>query len=107
MIEVQGGVCAVRKRRKTEHVGHEHATGKVRGILSFNCNGGLGQFKDQISRLEQAIDYVKDNGTWQRQQVTSGVFRLYSPPPASRPSVTSSPWRRPTLRPDGSLQSAE
>jgi len=92
MIEAQGGVCLICRTGKPEHVDHEHATGKVRGILCFNCNGGLGQFKDQIERLEQAIVYLKDSGTWQKVQVTSGVFRLYSPRPASRPSATSSPW---------------
>ena len=103
----QGGLCAVCQEAQADHVDHDHVTGKVRGILCFNCNGGLGQFKDRIDRLEQAIDYLKDTGTWQKQQVTSGVFRLYSPRPASRPSATSSHWRRLSWHPDGSLQPAD
>jgi hypothetical protein len=107
MTRRQGSLCAICREAVAKHVDHDHATSKVRGILCFNCNGGLGQFKDRVDRLEQAIDYLKDTGTWQRQQVTSGVFRLYLPLPASRRSATSSHWRRLSLHPDGSLQPAD
>jgi hypothetical protein len=59
LIEEQGGVCAVCWVEKPEHVDHDHRTGKVRGILCFNCNGGLGQFKDDIDRLINAIAYLE------------------------------------------------
>jgi hypothetical protein len=60
LIEQQGGVCAICAEAKPEHVDHCHVTGKVRGVLCFNCNGGLGQFKDDISRLINAIAYLEE-----------------------------------------------
>jgi recombination endonuclease VII len=58
MIEQQRGVCAICRQRRPEHVDHNHATGKVRGILCFGCNGGLGQFQDNTEWLARPIEYV-------------------------------------------------
>ncbi|MDQ1631398.1 MAG: hypothetical protein QOC80_1370 [Frankiaceae bacterium] len=60
LIAQQGGVCAVCRTGEPEHVDHCHRTGKVRGVLCFNCNGGLGQFKDDIDRLINAIAYLEE-----------------------------------------------
>lgn len=59
LIERQGGLCAICGREDPEHVDHDHATGRIRGVLCFNCNGGLGQFGDDIHRLSQAIEYLQ------------------------------------------------
>ena len=58
MILQQGGVCAICKERSAKHVDHDHVAGKVRGILCFNCNRGLGYFKDDWVRMCQAADYL-------------------------------------------------
>jgi hypothetical protein len=66
MIAAQGGGCAVcgRKPRKGSslHVDHDHETGEVRGLLCFRCNGGLGQFADDVDRLESAAHYLAAAG---------------------------------------------
>ena len=46
LLAEQGGVCAICGAADPQHVDHDHRTGWVRGILCFNCNGGLGQFRD-------------------------------------------------------------
>ncbi|PRX92349.1 endonuclease VII domain-containing protein [Allonocardiopsis opalescens] len=61
MLAEQGGVCLICHRElgvENMHVDHSHTTGEVRGILCFNCNGGLGQFKDDHERMLRAITYL-------------------------------------------------
>ncbi|MCU1603049.1 MAG: Recombination endonuclease [Frankiales bacterium] len=59
MIEEQSGLRARCGENPPEHVDHDHETGEVRGILCFNCNGGLGQFKDRVDILTKAITYLE------------------------------------------------
>lgn len=39
-------------------VDHCHTSGKIRGVLCGHCNTGLGAFKDNVSSLEGAIQYL-------------------------------------------------
>jgi hypothetical protein len=59
LVRQQGGVCAICGRPDPEHVDHDHVTGEVRGILCFNCNGGLGQFRDSVDSLRAAAAYLE------------------------------------------------
>jgi hypothetical protein len=63
MLAAQGGRCAIcRKpfRRSFDtHVDHDHATGRVRGILCSACNNGLGRFRDDPAVLRHAARYLE------------------------------------------------
>lgn len=65
MNKAQGGACAIcgstKSGRKDKRlmIDHCHATGKVRALLCHHCNAGIGYFKDDISKLEAAIAYLR------------------------------------------------
>lgn len=60
LVREQDGVCPICNRPGPEHVDHDHESGRVRGVLCFNCNGGLGQFGDNTERLYRAAFYLED-----------------------------------------------
>jgi hypothetical protein len=49
-----------RMKAKSLHTDHNHKTGKVRGFLCSTCNTGLGNFRDSIDNLRNAIQYLLD-----------------------------------------------
>lgn len=55
----QKGFCSICSENLPLVVDHCHKTKKVRGLLCRNCNLGLGYFKDNLERLQKAIDYLK------------------------------------------------
>lgn len=63
LLEKQNHRCAICKTdepggRGTWHVDHCHDSNVVRGLLCSNCNRAIGLFKDDIDRLDAAIDYL-------------------------------------------------
>jgi hypothetical protein len=65
LLEVQGGLCAICGRNVAVHVDHDHATGRVRGVLCFTCNVALGQLNDDPQLFRRAIDYL-ERETWRK-----------------------------------------
>lgn len=48
-----------RRHMKFFSVDHDHTTGKIRGLLCFKCNTGIGNFGESLERLEKAVAYMK------------------------------------------------
>lgn len=61
LLNAQGGTCAgceARPESQRLFVDHDHETGEVRGLLCSSCNLGLGNLKDDASRLRRLADYI-------------------------------------------------
>ena len=59
---LQNGKCAICKQPTAYDkmsTDHDHQTGKVRGLLCHQCNIGLGNFKDNLKSLRNAVRYLK------------------------------------------------
>ena len=67
LIAAQGNRCAIcgcrgeDAARKVLALDHDHATGRIRGMLCLHCNSGLGQFKDSPELLAAAIRYLQEH----------------------------------------------
>lgn len=72
MNDVQLDRCAICQtddldgNRSKLCIDHDHETGKVRGLLCFNCNTMLGNAKDKIETLQRAIEYLQDPNPFSR-----------------------------------------
>jgi hypothetical protein len=69
MVNNQNNLCAIcglsetRLSRNKDRVcelaiDHDHMTGKIRELLCYSCNTGLGRFIDDVNLLQKAIDYL-------------------------------------------------
>lgn len=71
LLEMQNNVCAICFKQETIldnkqgiirrlAVDHCHETGKIRGLLCYRCNIGLGKFRHSIQILENATKYLNN-----------------------------------------------
>jgi hypothetical protein len=58
LVRSQGGRCAICGAASTLCVDHDHATGRVRGLLCHNCNRGIGLLGDDAARVGRAAEYL-------------------------------------------------
>lgn len=61
LSEAQDFQCAICDSEEPLTIDHDHASGKVRGLLCKPCNFGIGIFKDDPSRCRAAIKYLERN----------------------------------------------
>lgn len=67
LLSSQGGVCAIcgeSQLRRALAVDHNHNSGKVRGLLCDKCNLGIGLFGDSVIRLQRAVSYISERGSY-------------------------------------------
>ncbi len=50
-----------RRQRQKLFVDHDHAAGKVRGLLCSTCNRGIAFLKEEVRILENAIKYLLES----------------------------------------------
>lgn len=64
LLQVQNFECGIcdgplKSEGQGTHIDHDHATGRIRGILCAQCNRGLGHMRDNVSFLRKAIEYLE------------------------------------------------
>jgi hypothetical protein len=67
MLDEHGNRCAICGRHREEFdkelvVDHDHKTGKVRGLLCYACNTGIGNLQDSVDLLKKAQEYLLEKG---------------------------------------------
>ena len=58
LLASQGDGCAICGKPDPDNVDHDHETGRVRGILCWNCNIAIGQLEDDADRARAVAEYL-------------------------------------------------
>ncbi|KPI16302.1 Recombination endonuclease VII [Actinobacteria bacterium OK074] len=77
MVVSQRGLCVICLKAPAVHVDHCHETGRVRGVLCFNCNSAIGKLGDDPDAVRRAAAYLEGNA-WKPTLVAPGVYQLPS-----------------------------
>ncbi len=59
LVNQQQGKCKICKKDALLAVDHCHTTGKVRGLLCYSCNRGIGLLGDNVTIIANALSYLK------------------------------------------------
>jgi len=65
MLKEQNNLCAICEEKDTKDkwgclaVDHDHKTGKIRDLLCYKCNAGIGLLNDNKELLIKAIKYLE------------------------------------------------
>ncbi|MGW7419284.1 endonuclease VII domain-containing protein [Streptomyces sp. NPDC054813] len=77
LVAAQYWLCAICLTAPPIHVDHCHKTGRVRGVLCFNCNSAIGKLRDDPDAARRAAAYLEGN-LWKPTLVAPGVYQLPS-----------------------------
>jgi hypothetical protein len=95
-MEQERGVCKICGAERPLTRDHNHATGRIRGVICAECNFGLGKFRDDPGLLRQAATYLEAADPnaqtyidWQRERKRT----WYQTDPVHRAAKQSSTWR--------------
>lgn len=67
IVAIQGGLCAICLKppgKRRLQVDHDHKTGRVRGLVCFRCNYGMGWFQEDLERLKRIESYLTSGKDW-------------------------------------------
>lgn len=67
MLDSQNGECFICAQILTSEyacIDHNHDSGEIRGALCQHCNSILGMAKDSVIILQNAINYLEQNGSY-------------------------------------------
>jgi len=68
VFDAQHGVCAICQQPPKNDcslaMDHNHSTNEFRGLLCKECNRALGLFGDNIDTLTNAVNYLKERGSY-------------------------------------------
>ncbi|MFJ9539463.1 endonuclease VII domain-containing protein [Streptomyces sp. NPDC101225] len=76
-IASRAGLRVICPKAPAVHVDHRHKTGRVRGVLCFNCNRATGTLGDDPDAVRRAAAYL-EGIAWKPTLVAPGVYRLPS-----------------------------
>lgn len=66
ILREQNYLCACCQKKALDEesacVDHDHATGRIRGILCSSCNVGIGLLGDDVAGIRKALDYLESGG---------------------------------------------